>query len=289
MKRFPILLLGPALLLSGCGGVAVPGLSDALTKAELRLSAQLLMPLLSATTVQLAAREFGQPLLPTSPALGGQKLTPAALSCGQASLGSDFADADHDRIPAQITAQLDCGYTDEDPDTTSALKLSGSMTVADTDDHDPASGLMSTAQLSGTAQTQYKTFSGSLDTTSRARAVLQPTSGDGGSSGSLTFGTSSVGSGQAFGLASRVTISRTLDAQLDVQPDADQRGGNLTLVGRLSSRNDLSRRSSDLQLSGTLHAAQEGCRAADSGSVVFSKGSVSLTATVTDCGVYSYE
>ena len=74
-----------------------------------------------------------------------------------------------------------------------------------------------------------------------------------------------------------------------MQPDADQGGGNLGLAGRLSSRNDLSRRSSDLQLSGTLHATRNGCQAADSGSVVFSKGSLSLTATVTGCGTYSYE
>ena len=283
------LLLFPfaALVLSACGSTAP--LTDAVTRAELQLSARLLMPLLSATTVQLAAREFGQPLLPTSAALTGQHLTPATLSCGQASLGSDFADADHDRIPAQITAQLDCGYTDEDPDTTSALRLSGNMTVADADDHDPESGLTSSAELSGTAQTRYKSFSGSLDTTSHARAFLEPAGGDGNSSGSLTFVTASVGSGQAFGLASRVTISRALDAQLNVQPDADQGGGNLGLAGRLSSRNDLSRRSSDLQLSGTLHAARNGCRAADSGSVVFSKGSLSLTATVTGCGTYSYE
>lgn len=285
MSRSLLLPLA-ALTLSACGSTAP--LADAVTRAELQLSARLLMPLLSASAVQLAARDFGQPLLPTSPALGGQDLTPAALSCGQASLGSDFADADHDRIPTQVTAQLDCGYTDEDPDTTSALRLSGSMTVADTDDHDPASGLSSTAQLSGTAQTHYKTFSGSLDTTSRARAFLQPVSGSGSSSGSLTFLTSSVGAGQTFGLSSSVTISRALDAQLNLQPDTDQRGGSLGLTGHLNSRNDLSHRNSDLQLSGTLHAQRGECAAADSGSVVFSKGSVSLTATVTGCGVYGY-
>ena len=286
MSRLLLLPLA-ALALSACG--ATPPLADAVTRAELQLSARLMMPLLSATTVQLAARDFSQPLLPAATALTGQHLTPAALSCGQASLGSDLADADQDRVPAQVSAQLDCSYTDEDTETTSALRLSGSMTVADADDHDPESGLTSTAQLSGTAQTRYKTFSGSLDTTSRASAFLRPADSSGSYGGSLTFMTASVGSGQAFGLSSSVTISRTLDAQLNLQPDADQRGGTLNLTGRLSNRNDLSRRDSDVQLSGSLHAAQNGCQAADSGSVVFSKGSVSLRASVTGCGVYRYD
>ena len=286
MSRLLLLPLA-ALALSACGSTAP--LADAVTKAELQLSARLMMPLLSATTVQLAARDFSQPLLPTAPALGGQNLSPAALSCGEARFGSDATDADNDRVPAQVSAQLECSYTDEDPETTSALRLSGRMTVADTDDHDPTSGLTSTAQLSGTAQTRYKTFSGSLDTTSRASAFLQPADGSGGYGGRLTFMTSSVGAGQTFGLSSSVTISRTLDTQLSLQSDADQRGGQLGLTGRLSNRNDLSRRNSDLQLSGSLHAAQNGCRAADSGSMVFSQGSVSLTATVTGCGVYRYD
>ena len=291
MNRFPGVLLSAALLsglISGCGGLSAPKpLSDAVTKAELRLAAGLIMPLLSATTRQLAAREFDQPLLPVSPSVGAQGLTPAALNCGAAT-PSGATDADHDRIPAEVSAQLQCSYTDEDAETSSALQLGGSMTIRDNDDQDAAAGLSSRAALSGTAQTRYKGVSASLNTTTSAQAELHP-SGPGQYGGSLSFVSESVGSGGAFGLSSSVTLRRALSAQLGLTPDADQRGGQLSLSGTLQTRNDLSKHASDLRLSGSLHAAQGMCQAADSGSVVFSKGDVSLKATVTGCGTYSYE
>ena len=289
MNRFPLLLLAPTLLLSGCGGVALPGVSDAVTRAELRLSAQLMMPLLSATTVQLAARDFSRPLLPVASGLSGQQLSPAALSCGAVVVGAGITDADHDRIPSSAGAQLECRYTDEDPDSTSALHLSGRMTVTDKDDHDSGAGLTSSAVLSGTAQTSYKGVSATLTAETQAEAFLDPAPGQNGYGGGLSFVTSSVGSGQAFGVASSVTISRALNAQLRLVPDDGNQGGELSLTGQLSSRNDLSKRSGDLQLSGTLHAASGACQAADSGSVMFSKGQVSVVARVTGCGVYEYE
>ncbi|WP_420594475.1 hypothetical protein [Deinococcus sp.] len=293
MTRPPLLsaLLLTTLGLSACGSVSVP-VPALVTKAELRLSARLMMPLLSASTVQLAAREFGQPLLPVTPdaqSLAAQALNSQALSCGAPNLGAAVADADQDRIPALASAQLECAYTDDDGDSTSAVALSGNMTVTDKDDQNPDAGLTSTAQLSGTAQTKYKGFSGSLDTTTRASTFLDPTPGTDGYSGGLTFITESTGAGNAFKVASKVTLRRALDAQLTLKPDADNLGGDLGIIGTLSNRNDLSKRSTDLNLAGTLHAKRGDCKAADSGSVTFSKGEVSLVATVTGCGVYKYE
>ncbi|AWN22284.1 hypothetical protein DKM44_02725 [Deinococcus irradiatisoli] len=286
MKRFSLVLLVPAFLLSACGQVTAPApLANAVTKAELRLSAQLLMPLLSAATVQLAAHDFSRPLLPVDP--GGEALAPQALSCGTNTIGG--VDADQDKIPASASAQLSCSYTDEDDESASTLQLSGSMTVTDKDDQDPGAGLTSRAALSGTAQTRYKGTSASLSAQTQAEAFLDPTPGQNGYGGGLNFVTSSVGSGQAFGVSSSVTLSRALSAQLRLVPDINNQGGQLSLTGQLSNRNDLSHKSSDLQLSGSLHAAQGDCKAADSGSVVFSKGAVSLTASVTGCGVYSYQ
>ena len=294
MIRPPLLpaLLLTTLGLSACGSVSVP-VPALVTKAELRLSARLMMPLLSATTVQLAARDFGQPLLPVSPpdaqSLAAQALKPQALSCGAPNLGAAVADADQDRIPALASAQLECAYTDDDGDSTSAVALSGGMTVTDKDDQNPGAGLTSTAQLSGTAQTKYKSFSGSLATTTSASTFLDPTPGTDGYSGGLSFVTESAGSGSAFKVASKVTLRRALDAQLTLLPDADNLGGNLGITGTLSNRNDLSKRSTDWNLAGILHAKQSTCKAADSGSVTFSKGEVSVVATVTGCGVYEYE
>ena len=280
----PLLLLAAALTLSACGSVSV---TNAVTKAELRLSAQLMMPLLSAATVQLAARDFNQPLLPVSATPASQSLTSQALSCGASKLEVNAVDADRDGIPRSASAQLGCAYTDEGVETSSALQLSGSMTVSDNDDQNPEGGLSSTAQLSGTAQTRYQGVSAALNSSSSARASLSPRTGS-GYGGSLSFVSESLGSGAAFGLASQVTLRRALEATLQMTPDTDQLGGNLELIGTLQNRNDLSR-NTDLNLSGTLHAHQGECRAADSGSVVFSKGNVNLTATVTGCGVYQYE
>ena len=280
-----LLLLAAPLLLTACGSASV---TNAVTRAELRLSAQLMMPLLSAATVQLAARDFSRPLLPVSEAVTSQSLNPQALSCDATNLESNAVDADQDGIPKSASAQLACAYTDEGVDTTSALQLGGSMTVSDNDDQDKQAGLNSSAQLSGTAQTRYKGVSAALKSESSAQASLGPKTGS-SYGGSLSFVSESLGSGAAFGIASQVTLRRALNAALQMTPDADQLGGNLQLTGTLQNRNDLSSRVTDLNLSGTLHAHQGACQAADSGSVVFSKGVVSLTATVTGCGVYSYE
>lgn len=271
------------LLLSACGSTPVPA---GLTKAELRLTARLMMPLLSATTVQLAAHNFSRPLLPVSSTAG---VRVQALDCNAANFAAAATDADQDRIPASASAQLGCAYTDDAGDSTSSINLNGTVTVVDKDDTKPDAGLTSTAQLSGTSQTSYKGATAALNTSLSTSAFLDPKPGTGGYSGGLTFVSESVGEGKAFGIGSGVTLRRALDAQLTLTPDADTLGGNLRITGTLNNRNDLSKRNTDLQLAGTLHARQGDCEAADSGSVNFSKGSVSVVATVTGCGVYSYQ
>ena len=293
MKTFNVraagLAAGLLLGVTACTGSSVP---NAIDKAELRLAAGLLMPLLSAATVQLAAHDFSQPLLPVSAArlgnLSAQASPPQPLSCTTTAL-SESTDADKDRIPLGATAALSCAYDDNDPDNKTALSLSGSMTVADKDDSDAGSGLSSSATLSGSAQTSYKGASATLSSKSAASAFLDPTPGRNGYNGALSFTSDSTGSGKVFGIGTDVTLSRALNTALGLLPDADKLGGVLSMTGTLDSRNDLKSTRSTIGLGGALHAKQGECKSADSGSVVFRKGNVSLKATVVSCGQYEYE
>ncbi|WP_293911511.1 hypothetical protein [Deinococcus sp.] len=287
--------LGLGLLLSvtACTSSTLPNAIDsAINKAELRLAAQLLMPLLSAATVQLAARDFSQPLLPVGTArlgnLSAQASAPQPLSCTTSAL-SESTDADKDRIPLKATASLSCAYDDNDDNNPTALSLSGSMTVADKDDGDAGSGLSSSAALSGSARTSYQGASATFSSKNDASAFLDPVAGKNGYNGALTFSSDSTGSGKVFGIGTDVTLRRALDTALGLLPDADQLGGVLSMKGTLVSRNDLKSTKSTIGLGGALHARQGECKSADSGSVVFKKGAVSLKATVVSCGRYDYQ
>jgi hypothetical protein len=286
------LAAGLLLSVTACTSSTLP---NAIDRAELRLAAQLLMPLLSAATVQLAARDFSQPLLPVGTVklgnLGAQTSPappPQPFSCNTSAL-SESTDTDKDRIPLKASATLNCAYDDNEESNPTALSLTGSMTVADKDDTDAGSGLTSSATLSGSAQTSYKDASATFSSKNAASAFLDPTAGKNGYNGELTFSSDSTGSGKVFGVSSDVTLSRALLLKLGLLPDTDQLGGNLSMKGTLVSRNDLKNTGSTIGLDGALHAKQGQCKSADSGSVVFSKGTVSLKATVTGCGVYSYE